>query len=370
LLVETPETTPPPAGSLTVLVMGVDARPGQPIDIQVRADSLSVVHVDPELGTCRMLSIPRDTRVLLPGYGFSKVNHALAIGGVPYQQLVVSQYLGVEIDHYGLIDFAGLVDLVDAVGGVTVENTEYAFNAREHQFPVGTLDLSGEEALSYVGFRDGPDGEYGRQKRQQQVARALLDEATELNIITALPDLLAVVRGHSRTDMNGRGIVDLAEKYRSTCTADSLETASLEGTGAMEWDDLSGQELSFVNVEDAEVQQKVAWLFGSSDAADAGHLRGWGIDPVTGMLAGAAWYRAGGKRGLGDHRAIRRTRDRGMVRTQSLRKTRAAPTAAGAGIRAERCSPPRSRWSGTRRCRRTCSHSSPVCRARRRHGAM
>ena len=129
LLVATPDTAPVSAGSLTVLVMGVDARPGQPIDIQVRADALSVVHIDPETGICRMLSIPRDTRVMLPGYGYSKVNHALAIGGVPYQQLVVGQYLGIEIDHYGLIDFAGMAELVDAVGGVTVENLDMRSNS-------------------------------------------------------------------------------------------------------------------------------------------------------------------------------------------------------------------------------------------------
>jgi LCP family protein required for cell wall assembly len=210
-----------------------------------------------------MLSIPRDTRVLLPGYGYSKVNHALAIGGVPYQQLVVGQYLGIEIDHYGLIDFAGMADLVDAVGGVTVENLEHAFELGDHQFPVGTLHLSGEEAVFYARYRGGPDGDYGRQERQQQVARALLEESAGLNTITAIPDILAAVRGHIRTDTNGRGIMDLAQRYRSTCSADSLETASLEGTVALDWDDLSGQELTFVHVQDAEVQEKVAWLLGN-----------------------------------------------------------------------------------------------------------
>ena len=261
-LVGTPYITPVPTGSLTVLMMGVDARPGQPIDIQVRADSLAVVHINPETGICRMLSIPRDTRVPLPGYGYSKVNHPLVIGGVPYQQLVVGKYLGIEFDHYGLIDFAGMAKFVDAVGGVTIENLDYAFELDGYKFPIGTLDLSGEEAVLYARYRGGPDGDYGRQMRQQQVARALLEESAGLNIITAVPDILAAVRGHIRTDTNGRGIMDLAQKYRSPCSADSLETASLEGTVALGWDDLSGQELSFVHVQDMDVQQKVAWLLG------------------------------------------------------------------------------------------------------------
>ena len=124
--------------SYAVLAMGVDARPGEPIDIEVRPDSLAVVYLDGSDGSCRMLSIPRDTRVELPGYGESKINHALAVGGVPYEALVVENLLGIELPHYGLIDFGGIEGLVDGVGGITVEN-DSAFSIDGHDFPVGTL---------------------------------------------------------------------------------------------------------------------------------------------------------------------------------------------------------------------------------------
>jgi LCP family protein required for cell wall assembly len=287
-MAEAPIATPVSPGSLTVLVMGVDARPGQPIDIQVRADSLAVVHINPDTGLCRMLSIPRDTRVILPGYGYSKANHALAIGGVPYQQLVVEQYLGIEMDHYGLIDLAGVTRLVDAVGGITVENLDYPFEINGHKFGVGTLELSGEEVTNYVQFRSGPDGDYGRQKRHQQVIRSLLQKSAGLDILTALPDVLSAVRGHIRTDTNGRGLMDLAQTYRSTCTADSLETTSLRGEVWNDWDDLSGQELSFVHVEDAELQAKLEWLLGKSDdLAVAGDSREASAAMVTPMQPGS-----------------------------------------------------------------------------------
>lgn len=274
-LVETPASTPVEPGTLTVLMMGVDAEPGQPIDIQVRADSLSVVHVNPELGICRMLSIPRDTRVELPGYGYSKINHALAIGGIPYQQLVVEQYLGISIDHYGLIDFSGMSRIVDAVGGVTVENEDQEFSIGEFTYPTGTLHLNGDQAVLYARYRGGPDGDYGRQKRQQQVARALLANGADLNLITAIPDVLSTVRGHIRTDINARALRDLAQEHRSTCTAESLETASIAGTVAYDWDDLSGQELMFVHIEEEEVETRLSWLLGNSDARDS-----TGTDPV------------------------------------------------------------------------------------------
>src|SRR5690606_5259958 len=66
--------------SYAVLMMGVDARPGEAIDVGVRPDSLFVVYLDGSNGSCRVLSIPRDTRTTLPGYGQSKINHALAVG--------------------------------------------------------------------------------------------------------------------------------------------------------------------------------------------------------------------------------------------------------------------------------------------------
>ncbi len=158
--VSTPEVAAS-AGGTNILLMGVDARSGDSIDIGVRPDSLAVLHLDEETGSCRVLSIPRDSRVELPGYGMSKINHALAVGGIPYEQQVVEQYLGIEIDHYGLIDFSGLTKVVDAVDGVTVDNPE-AFSIGGQQFESGAIELDGERAVLYARYRGGSDGDFGR----------------------------------------------------------------------------------------------------------------------------------------------------------------------------------------------------------------
>jgi LCP family protein required for cell wall assembly len=250
-------------GTVAILLMGVDARDGETIDIEVRPDSLAVVVLDSDTGSCRMLSIPRDTRVEMPGYGQSKINHALQVGGIPYQQLVVENVLGIEIDHYGLIDFAGVTRLVDAVGGITVVNDEaFTIESATEVFPfvMGTLDLNGEQALMYARYRGGPDGDFGRQERQQQVVRALLNKGAGLDIVRAVPDVLSAVQGHVRTDLGATEMIDIGQQFRSSCTAETLETARLEGTIANEWDDLLQMELSFVLVDDADVRQKVEWL--------------------------------------------------------------------------------------------------------------
>src|SRR5690606_12035113 len=98
-------------------MMCVDAREVELIYGGVRSDSLSVLHINPDAQTCRVVSIPRDTRTELPGYGHSKINHALSVGGVEYQKLVTQNMLGIEIDHFALVDFAGVVGTVDALGG-------------------------------------------------------------------------------------------------------------------------------------------------------------------------------------------------------------------------------------------------------------
>ena len=244
---------------VSFLVMGVDSRPGEPIDITVRADSLSVVVFDRNDGSCKMLSVPRDTRMNMPGYGYTKMNSALAVGGIPYQKLMIEQFLGIKIDHYGLIDFSGVEKLVDAIGRVVVVN-DHEFEIDGVTYPQGTLALDGHEALMYARFRGGPDGEYGRQARQQQVARALLSRAASLDVVTAVPGLLDAVEGHVRTDLELGDMIELGQEFRGSCNADSLETALLDGDIHDAYDDIMEEDLSFVHIATEEVDRKIEWL--------------------------------------------------------------------------------------------------------------
>lgn len=255
----TPVASDLPDRWVSILVMGVDSRPGEPIDIAVRADSLAVVVLDRDDGSCRMLSIPRDTRTDMPGYGYTKMNSALSIGGIPFQQLMVEDLLGIKIDHYGLIDFSGVEQLVDAVGRVIVTNDQ-AFSIDGIDYAEGTLALDGHEALMYARYRGGPDGDYGRQHRQQQVARALLMRGADLDVVTAVPELLDTVEGHVRTDLGLTAMVDIGQEFRGTCTADTLEVASIDGDIHDAYDDIMGENLSFVHLEQAEIERKVDWL--------------------------------------------------------------------------------------------------------------
>ena len=194
-----------------------------------------------------------------PGYGQTKVNHALAVGGIPFERIVLQEYLGIEIDHYALVDFSGLVAIVDAVGGVTIDNPG-AFQAGDYTFAAGTIELDGEEALTYARYRGGPDGDFGRVEKQQRIMRALVDETGNANLVRLVPDMFTLLQDHFRTDFGVMDLLDLANTYRDTCTSESLETKTIPGDVATMFDDMMQMDLSFVVSDPAEVADHVGWL--------------------------------------------------------------------------------------------------------------
>lgn len=259
-----PPTTLLDDEAITILVMGVDARPGEPIDEGVRPDSLMVVRLNPDTGSCRVLAVPRDTRVELPGYGQSKINHALAVGGIPYEQLVVEQYLGLAIDHYVLVDFTGFSELVDDVGGidVTVPN---GFTASDGTvFQPGEQHMDGAKALSYSRFRGDADGDFGRIQRQQQLIQALMAKASDISPVDAVTELVPSLGDRLRTDLGQSDMLSLAEQYGSSCTDESVDFLHLDGSIATYDDPLLNMPLSYVVVDESELRRKVAELIGTS----------------------------------------------------------------------------------------------------------
>ena len=253
----------PPAladGAMTIVFMGVDARPGEEIDGEVRPDSLMVVHLNPQSSSCRVLSIPRDTRAELPGYGQTKINHALALGGIDYQLQVIEGLTGLPIDHFALVDFSGFEELVDAVGGIEVDVPEGFTAVDSTVFVAGPQKMKGKQALSYARHRGGPDGDFGRIQRQQQIIRALVRKASGLEVLTSLNELLPAVSDNIRTDLTIPEMVSIASTYRDICTEDAVTMFRLEGQVMTMDDPLLKQPLSYVVVDEAEIRRKVAML--------------------------------------------------------------------------------------------------------------
>lgn len=265
---------------ISILLMGADAREGESIDIGVRPDSLAVLHLDESTGSYRLLAVPRDSRATLPGYGQSKVNHGLAVGGIPYEIAVVEEYLGIELDNYALVDFTGIETVVDEFGGVTVENPE-AFQMSGETFAAGTLDLNSEQALLYARFRGDDQGDFGRISRQQQTLRSLMDKAHDANLVRMAPSMFSLLSDNFRTDFGATDLLDLANGFRDSCTADRIESQTIPGDVSMEFDDMMQMDLSFVVSSPGDVAASVSCLL---MADDSGSDDDPGVPPANGRL--------------------------------------------------------------------------------------
>jgi LCP family protein required for cell wall assembly len=172
-----------------LLITGNDSREGE----TARTDTIMLCRVDPVKKQLSLVSIPRDTRVSIDGYGKAKINAAYAYGGPALTTTTVSEFADdTPIAHYYEVGFEGFVSLVDAVGGVTVdvpENTE----VYGESIPSGVQTLNGEQALIFVRCRDTYKlGDFQRQANQRQFMSALLKSIKQApiwkwpSIITAI----------------------------------------------------------------------------------------------------------------------------------------------------------------------------------------
>ncbi len=183
---------------VTVLIMGLDERDLLARQGPGRTDSMMVISYDPLTRQASMLSIPRDLYVEIPGFGHDRINTAypkgeaarLPGGGPALAMKTVEALIGVPIQYYMIIQFSAFERMIDEIGGIDVLVPE-----RIKISPIGrqslwleakAYHLDGAEALAYARARSGPQGDFGRARRQQQVALAILDRLLSIDVIPTL----------------------------------------------------------------------------------------------------------------------------------------------------------------------------------------
>jgi len=196
----------------SVLLLGVDERK----DDSGRSDTMIVVTVNPEKQTMKMLSIPRDTRTEIIGYdSVDKINHAYAFGGVPMAVDTVEHFLDIPIDYYVFINMEGFLQIIDTIGGVTIENDmDLTYNS--YHFPKGDVTLTGDEALIFSRIRyEDPRGDFGRQIRQRQIIEAVMKKASSTSsILLKATDILEVVGDNVRMNFTMKDLIQLQSIYK------------------------------------------------------------------------------------------------------------------------------------------------------------
>jgi LCP family protein required for cell wall assembly len=208
---------------LTLLLLGVDRREGD----YARSDTIILVNVDPVEKTARMLSIPRDLKVIIPGFGAHKINAAYAFGdanetvpgrGPGLMMRTIETNFGINIDYFAEVDFNGFVKIVDTVGGVTLDvpypirDNEYPAPNNQYMriyFPSGWQHMDGQRVLQYARTRHD-DGDGRRSARQQQVLLSLRQQALTLGLIKQAPTLISEVGDTVRTELSADQALKLA----------------------------------------------------------------------------------------------------------------------------------------------------------------
>ncbi len=197
----------------TIMIMGVDERE----DDRGRSDTLMIATLDPIKDKAALLSIPRDTRVEIDGYGYDKINAAYAYGGEKLTQDTVEDFLGLDIDHYVIINTHSFVKIIDAIGGIDVyvEKRMYYEDPWDDDggliidLKPGLQHMDGKTAVTYVRYRD-EEGDIGRIKRQQTFMRACVDQVTSPSIIPRLPSVIREIADSLKTDLSIRQLLEFA----------------------------------------------------------------------------------------------------------------------------------------------------------------
>jgi polyisoprenyl-teichoic acid--peptidoglycan teichoic acid transferase len=195
----------------SMLVLGVDAREGD----KGRSDTIIIMTVNPGTKSTKMVSIPRDTYTEIVGRGINdKINHAYAFGGTEMSMATVENLLDIPIDYVVQVNMESFKDIVDAVGGITLNNT-LNFKVGNNTFSKGQISLNGDEALAFVRMRkEDPRGDFGRQDRQKQVIQAVLREGASVSSLLNYKSIFGAIGNNVKTNMTFDEMVEVQKNYR------------------------------------------------------------------------------------------------------------------------------------------------------------
>ncbi len=235
--VETDKPSESASKYINILLLGIDngdlENPGSP----QRTDTMMVVSISKEEGTIHLLSIPRDTKVTIPGHkGSDKIAHAFFYGGTDLAKRTVEDLLQLPIHHFMVIDWQAFIKTIDQLGGVDL----YVENNMHYEDPYANLEihlskgyqhLDGSQAGQYVRFRSDELGDIGRVQRQQRFFKAFTEQTLQVSTLLKLPAFLRTYEQYVTTDITGYEMVKLANELKSFRTG-NLYTEMLPGNFA------------------------------------------------------------------------------------------------------------------------------------------
>ncbi len=183
-----------------ILILGIDEREGRN-DFKGRTDTIIIYHISSWGKKDSLISIPRDTRVQLEGYGWNKINAAYVYGGEEMIKHEIYKLTGIEIERVMIINFNGFKRIIDILGGIEIVVEEPLHDELSGaDFDPGTYTMSGEQALSFARCRATARADIDRIDRQQYLLNEIIRQKFNFSMITKTPQIIKVLSSETRSD--------------------------------------------------------------------------------------------------------------------------------------------------------------------------
>ncbi|MDD3839811.1 MAG: LCP family protein [Clostridia bacterium] len=227
-------------GITNILLIGTDSR--EDYD-RGRSDTIIIATVDNQHKKIKLTSIMRDTYVDIPGHSSQKINHSFYFGGPQLLTDTIEQNLDIKLDNYAIVDFYGLVEVVDILGGIEVDIKDYEVNEMNRCIKnnmnelkdkqnkdsslldrPGVHNLDGTQTLAYTRIRKVGNGDFERAERQRKVILLLAEKLKQVPI-AKYPSLITKFMPYVQTNMSIKYMADLAY---TACKMDEFSPEQLQ----------------------------------------------------------------------------------------------------------------------------------------------
>ncbi|MCD7974470.1 MAG: LCP family protein [Phascolarctobacterium sp.] len=242
---------------INVLLLGVDDGDSEAGESEPkRTDAILLLSFDPQKNDVALLSIPRDTNVVLPGHrDTDKINAAYAYGGVVMAKQTVANLLKVPVHYYVLANWRGFIDCVNLIGGVDI----YVEKDMYYEDPYADLlinikhgyqHMDGKTAGEYVRFREDELGDIGRVQRQQKFLKAAAEQIFSIQNLPKISSLMAMLGKYVETDLNTLTLLKAVNSFKFFGD-DKIRSGMLYG----QFDDTTG--ISYWNTDRESVNRSL-----------------------------------------------------------------------------------------------------------------
>lgn len=227
------ERVDPKVDDVSILFIGVDESEKRGNESNGLSDALILATLNKDEKSVKLLSIPRDSYVEVPGYNKTKINHAHSHGGPQLTIETVENLFDIPVDYFVKINFEAFIDVVDALNGITVD-VPYELKEQNSKDKAGAIHLQpgeqlldGEEALALARTRK-QDNDLERGKRQQEIIKAIVDKSVSASSILKVDELMKAVGDNMSTSMLSNEVTSFVS-YGTSGNLD-IETLNLKGT--------------------------------------------------------------------------------------------------------------------------------------------